>query len=169
MHFVSWQINTCPYSDAILKFRRRVQIYDKQSRDNAGNSNDPSKSGPLLVHCSNGCGRSGTYICLDANLQLAEEEGVVDIFNYSKALRKARVSMIENLEQYKFIYETIEESHICGKTWFHVSDIGQQMKQKSIKNRETGRNEFSNEFNVCLLMAIVRTVLMILFLVSIHI
>ena len=45
---------------------------------------------------SDGCGRSGTYICLDANLQLAEEEGVVDIFNYTKLLRESRKGMIEN-------------------------------------------------------------------------
>lgn len=46
---------------------------------------------------SNGCGRSGAFVCLDANLQLADEEGVVDIFNYAKKLRKSRHDMIENL------------------------------------------------------------------------
>lgn len=142
LHFVSWNINSCPFSDSILKFRRRVQIYEKQCRLNG------KSSGPLLVHCSNGCGRSGTYVCLDANLALAKEEGVVDIFNYAKALRKARVGMIDNLEQYKFIYETIEESHVCGKTWFHVDEISQQMKQKSIKNKVTKRNDYQNEFEV---------------------
>lgn len=144
LHFTSWNLNSCPYSDSILKFRRRVQIYEKQCQ-----SSDPSGPGsPLLVHCSNGCGRSGAYVCLDANLQLAEEEGTVDIFNYSRALRKARVSMIESLEQYKFIYETIEESYVCGKTWFHVREISNQMKNKGVKSVETKRNEYQNEFEV---------------------
>lgn len=104
-----------------------------------------------LVLCphSNGCGRSGTYVCLDANLQLAEDDGVVDIFNYAKSLRKARMNMIENLEQYKFVYETIEEWHVCGKTWFHVSEISQQMKPKSTKNKVTNQNEYQREFEVC--------------------
>lgn len=45
LHFVSWQQNSCPYSDAMLKFRRRAQIYEKQCRD-LKNGN-----GPVLVHC----------------------------------------------------------------------------------------------------------------------
>lgn len=111
--------------------------------------------GPV-IHCScsnsiyfsNGCGRSGTYVCLDANLELADEEGVVDIFNYAKGLRQARVSMIENLEQYRFIYETIEEWYVCGKTWFQVGEISQQMRHKSVKNETTKRNEYQEEFDV---------------------
>ena len=141
LHFISWKANACPFSDSILKFRRRVQIYEKKSRESG--SGNP---GPLLVHCNNGCGRSGTYICLDANLQLAEEEGVVDVFNYAKSLRKSRVDMIENLEQYRFIYETIEEYHTCGVTWFHFSEISQQMKTKSSKNKVTKQNEYQAEF-----------------------
>lgn len=155
LQFLSWNVDSCPYSDSMLKFRRRVQIYEKLCRNAEANLPDTSglfaKSGPLLVHCSNGCGRSGTYVGLDANLSLAEEEGVVDIFNYAKALRKARLEMIENVEQYKFIYETIEESHVCGVTWFHVSEISAQMKHKSVKNKVTRKNEYQNEFEVSVL------------------
>ncbi|KPM09468.1 tyrosine-protein phosphatase-like protein 2 [Sarcoptes scabiei] len=138
LHFYSWHVTACPYSDSILKFRRRVKMYQDQT--------SMQSTGPLLVHCSNGCGRSGTYVCLDANIDLAEEEGVVDIFNYSKTLRQSRMNMIENLEQYKFIYETIEEWYKCGKTWFHVSEITQQMNKKSIKNKLTNCNEYQREF-----------------------
>lgn len=113
-----------------------MQIYERQCQADASaaSTSTSTSCGPLVVHCSTGCGRSGTYVCLDANLQLAEEEGVLDIFNYARALRRARVSMIEHLEQYKFIYETIEESYVCGKTWFHVSEISAQMKAKSVKS-----------------------------------
>jgi protein tyrosine phosphatase len=50
-----------------------------------------------IFSLSDGCGRTGTYLCLDANLQLAEEEGMVDIFNYAKLLRESRKGMIENV------------------------------------------------------------------------
>ncbi|XP_046914794.2 receptor-type tyrosine-protein phosphatase epsilon isoform X2 [Dermatophagoides farinae] len=142
LHFQSWNVTACPYSDSILKFRRRVKLYQNQAVN----------SGPLLVHCSNGCGRSGTYVCLDANLDLVDDEGVVDIFNYAKNLRNSRTNMIENLEQYRFIYETIEEWYICGKTWFNVSEISQQMKHKSIKNKATKRNEYQAEFEKLMCM-----------------
>jgi hypothetical protein len=49
------------------------------------------------VDNSDGCGRTGTCLCIDANLQLAEEEGLVDIFGYSKSLRESRNGMIENV------------------------------------------------------------------------
>lgn len=41
LHFQSWNVTTCPYSDSILKFRRRVKFYQNQNVNNA----------PLLVHC----------------------------------------------------------------------------------------------------------------------
>lgn len=85
------------------------------------------------------------------------------------------MSMIEQLEQYRFIYETIEESVVCGKTWFHVSEISAQMKAKSAKrvaggtgagngkrggrrrgnnsnNSNVGKNEYQVEFEKLLRM-----------------
>lgn len=49
-------------------------------------------------------------------------------------------------EQYKFIYETIDEYYVCGKTWFHVSDISGQLKAKSVKDKVTRKNDYQLEF-----------------------
>lgn len=43
LHFLSWHMDSCPYSDSILKFHRRVQLYLKECKS--------KESGPLLVHC----------------------------------------------------------------------------------------------------------------------
>lgn len=109
LHFLSWQVNACPYSDAILKFRRRAKIYEKQLIEVHGDG-----MGPILVHCSNGCGRSGTYVCLDSNLSLAEEESVVDVFNYARKLRKSRMSLIENLVSLIFFSNYLLNLFIFG-------------------------------------------------------
>lgn len=65
---------------------------------------------------------------------------------------KNLIEIIFLKEQYRFVYETIEEWYICGKTWFHVNDIGLQMRHKSIKNRTTKRNEYQTEFEVNLFL-----------------
>lgn len=46
---------------------------------------------------SDGGGRSGVYLAVDANLELAEEEDAFDVFGYLKKLRQSRRGLIENL------------------------------------------------------------------------
>ncbi|GBO29031.1 hypothetical protein AVEN_229334-1, partial [Araneus ventricosus] len=112
-----------------------------------------------------GCGRTGAYICLDSNLDLAEEDSVYDVFGYTKSLRNARRGMVEDVNQYRFIYEALEESLISGQTWFPVSQIleeslisgqtwfpvsqiSQRLKHKSQKNPITRQNEYQREYEV---------------------
>jgi hypothetical protein len=49
------------------------------------------------VFFSDGGGRSGVYLAIDANLELAEEEDCFDVFGYLKKLRQSRKGLIENL------------------------------------------------------------------------
>lgn len=48
-------------------------------------------------------------------------------------------------EQYKFVYDTLEEFVVCGTSWFPVSELSQRLKQKSIKN-PTKMNEYQREY-----------------------
>ena len=50
---------------------------------------------PLLVHCSAGVGRTGTFIAIDIEMQRIEAEGVVDIYGCTKKLRARRVFMVQ--------------------------------------------------------------------------
>jgi len=138
-HYNSWASHTCPFISSLLHFRRRVRIcMDEMSKS--------GKTGPTIVHCNDGCGRTGTYLCIDANLELAEEDNVYDVFNYTKKMRQSRKFLIENLEQYKFVYDTIEEAMFCGKTWFPVSELHKRLKHKSQRNPITKKNEYSREY-----------------------
>ena len=49
-------------------------------------------------------------------------------------------------EQYKFVYDTLEEFVICGTSWFPVSELSQRLKQKSIKSPVTKINEYQREY-----------------------
>lgn len=48
---------------------------------------------------SDGGGRSGVYLAIDANMELAEEEDAFDVFGYLKKLRQSRKGLIEDLVQ----------------------------------------------------------------------
>ncbi|XP_015175080.1 PREDICTED: receptor-type tyrosine-protein phosphatase U isoform X2 [Polistes dominula] len=137
-HYTEWHSHTCPFGNAVLEFRRRVRAVVGSTIKN--------ESGPMVVHCNDGGGRSGVYLAIDANMELAEEEDAFDVFGYLKKLRQSRRGMIENLEQYKFVYDTLEEFVICGTSWFPVSELSLRLKQKSIKNPITKMNEYLREY-----------------------
>lgn len=50
----------------------------------------------VIVSISDGGGRSGVYLAIDANMELAEEEDAFDVFGYMKKLRQSRKGLIEN-------------------------------------------------------------------------
>lgn len=52
---------------------------------------------------SDGGGRSGVYLAIDANMELAEEEDAFDVFGYLKKLRQSRRGLIENLVRLNII------------------------------------------------------------------
>ena len=46
---------------------------------------------PSLFHSSSdGAGRSGVYLAIDANIELSEEDGVFDVYGYLKKMRQQR-------------------------------------------------------------------------------
>lgn len=138
-HYHNWASHTVPFIGSLLHFRRRVRICADQMAKSG-------KIGPTVVHCNDGCGRTGAYLCIDANLELADEDGVYDVFNYTKKLRQSRKLLIENLDQYKFVYDVLEESLFCGKTWFNVSELHQKLKHKSHRNATSKKNEYQIEY-----------------------
>ncbi len=83
-HFTTWPDHGVPdYATPILAFHRRVKSQHK-----------PSK-GPLLVHCSAGVGRTGTYIALDNILDQIAAENVVGVSSTIVKARKQRMKMVQ--------------------------------------------------------------------------
>jgi len=67
----------------LLAFRRKVRSLDAVA------------SGPLVVHCSAGVGRSGTYIALDTLLDEVKLRGEVDILAVVTYLRRQRMMLVQ--------------------------------------------------------------------------
>ena len=51
---------------------------------------------PLFLN-SDGAGRSGVYLAIDANIELSEEDGVFDVYGYLKKMRQQRRGLVESL------------------------------------------------------------------------
>jgi len=59
------------------------------------NSYEEPNTGPAIVHCSAGVGRTGTFIALDSLLQQAKEEAQIDVFDCVRHMRYSRVNMVQ--------------------------------------------------------------------------
>lgn len=138
-HFTEWHSHNCPFPNSILEFRRRVRAV-------VGHRIKSNEAGPMVIHCNDGGGRSGVYLAIDANMELGEEEDTFDVFGYLKKLRQSRRGLVDNVDQYKFIYDTLEEFIICGNSWFPVNELSQRLKQKSLKNPISKMNEYQREY-----------------------
>ncbi|XP_061167523.1 tyrosine-protein phosphatase 10D-like [Saccostrea echinata] len=107
-HFTAWPDFGVPEKPpTLIKFVRIVR--DQMIRE----------CGPILVHCSAGVGRSGTFIVLDRLLQEIKERDTVDIFSIVHDLRKERVWMVQTEQQYVCIHQCLlcvlegrEEEHV---------------------------------------------------------
>lgn len=68
--------------------------------------------GPPILHCSAGCGRTGTMITIDTICRMllfsTQEDIEYDlVFAVVDYLREQRVSMVQSLDQFAFCYEAI--------------------------------------------------------------
>ena len=115
--YYQWHIHACPFTNSLLQFRRRVRVYMEEMVPK-----EP-EPGPVIVHCSDGCARTGTYMAIDANLELCEEDNAFDIFNYVRKMRIARRGMVESVDQYKFIYLCLEEAYVSGTCSLHTVNV----------------------------------------------
>ncbi|KAK6537938.1 hypothetical protein TWF694_010834 [Orbilia ellipsospora] len=78
------------------------------------NSKNEAVDSPLVVHCSAGVGRSGTFIALD-HLLAEIEHGTYDsafgdpIFELVDRLREQRMYMVQSEPQYEYLYKVVRE------------------------------------------------------------
>uniref|UniRef100_A0A674PMN3 Receptor-type tyrosine-protein phosphatase kappa n=1 Tax=Takifugu rubripes TaxID=31033 RepID=A0A674PMN3_TAKRU len=134
-HFTGWPDHGVPYhATGLLGFIRRVK------------SKTMTNAGPMVVHCSAGAGRTGCFIVIDIMLDMAEREGVVDIYNCVRELRSRRVNMVQTEEQYVFIHDAILEACLCGDTTIPASQLRSVYYDMNRLDPQTNSSPIKEEF-----------------------
>uniref|UniRef100_A0A8B9K3T0 protein-tyrosine-phosphatase n=1 Tax=Astyanax mexicanus TaxID=7994 RepID=A0A8B9K3T0_ASTMX len=112
LHFTSWPDFGVPFSPiGMLKFLKKVKQVN------------PSYAGPIVVHCSAGVGRTGTFIVIDGMIDMMHEEQKVDVFGFVSKIRDQRSQLIQTDMQYSFIYQALLEYFLYGDTELDVSSL----------------------------------------------
>ncbi|XP_006825167.2 receptor-type tyrosine-protein phosphatase N2-like [Saccoglossus kowalevskii] len=98
-HYLTWPDNGVPPNPkGILEFRRKV------------NKSFRGRACPIMVHCSDGCGRSGTYCLIDMVLnRMTKGAKEIDIAATLEHIRDQRIKMVKTREQFDFALKTVAE------------------------------------------------------------
>ncbi|XP_077356366.1 receptor-type tyrosine-protein phosphatase O isoform X2 [Festucalex cinctus] len=98
LNYTSWPDHGVPTVNAIESILQFVHIVRQQ----ANRTKDP-----IVVHCSAGVGRTGTFMALDRLMQHIREHEFVDILGMVSEMRSHRLSMVQTEEQYVFIHQCV--------------------------------------------------------------
>ncbi|XP_048256541.1 receptor-type tyrosine-protein phosphatase alpha-like isoform X11 [Haliotis rufescens] len=147
-HFTTWPDHGTPEETALTEFLWLVRTAPTIQHE------------ALLVHCSAGVGRTGTYIAVDYLLDQALAEDRVDVFGCVSRMRDQRKGMIQTKEQYTCVYMALYETLEFGNTAISVEDfryrrnmrgafsMGRMAVSKLIETLNTERKEQSQEPSV---------------------
>ncbi|XP_054572645.1 tyrosine-protein phosphatase non-receptor type 9 isoform X3 [Eptesicus fuscus] len=109
--FLSWPDYGVPSSAAsLIDFLRAVRSQQRLAVSSLGaHSKGQCPEPPIVVHCSAGIGRTGTFCSLDICLAQLEELGTLNVFQTVSRMRTQRAFSIQTPEQYYFCYKAILE------------------------------------------------------------
>ncbi|XP_052828236.1 receptor-type tyrosine-protein phosphatase T isoform X2 [Octopus bimaculoides] len=124
-HFTSWSDHGVPPTPTgLVNFMMKIR------------NDSEAETGPLVVHCSAGIGRSGTFIALDFLMDEALHQGTIDIFGCVNRMRKARLNMVQIEDQYEFIYFALVESIFLQQTQVTIENFPSFYQKLNEENEE---------------------------------
>ncbi|XP_061180793.1 receptor-type tyrosine-protein phosphatase kappa-like [Saccostrea echinata] len=131
-HYTRWPDHGTPNPLNLVVFHRHFRHKIKPSRH------------PILIHCSAGIGRTGTFIAFDVLSRYGKDNGKVNIIEYVKAMRKDRMTMIQNVDQYMFLYKALFEFFRRQNKYIRREEY---LKFYSDLGRRETRKQITDEYN----------------------
>lgn len=91
---------------------------------------------PILIHCSAGVGRTGTFLTIWNSVDEYRTEKKVNVFETVKKLRLQRMGVVETEEQYKFVHRCILDTILHKDSGFDINQLSQLSPHNKKSNTE---------------------------------
>lgn len=124
-HFLAWPDHDVP--DVFEPFKKLSQRVQQRIRK-------LSKASPVVVHCSAGIGRTGTYIVITTILEDItnakknnEKPPAINLMQTVHRLREMRTGMVNHPDQYEYCYKTIL-AHVKEQLGHSIDDLTKKSK-----------------------------------------
>jgi protein tyrosine phosphatase len=124
-HYTAWPDFGVPASTAGI-----LHMLDK-----ANETQKKSQTGPIVVHCSAGAGRTGTLIAIDINRQRAALEDCIDILDTLNKVRLQRFALIQSEDEYAFVYRALKDALSVRDTNMTPLELRKRCEQLSNVSR----------------------------------
>nr|KAG5699346.1 hypothetical protein BaRGS_004283 [Batillaria attramentaria] len=125
-HYMAWPDHGVPLAASLVDYWRYVKAR-------------ATSTVPLLVHCSAGVGRTGTFIALDIASEKESRGDDVNVNEIVTQLREQRALMVQSEAQYKFLHEVILEAHTSRATRVTVAQFDSIFPDSIDENKENAR------------------------------
>ncbi|XP_070192180.1 receptor-type tyrosine-protein phosphatase epsilon-like [Littorina saxatilis] len=117
-HYTMWPDHGIPTTTGLVDFWRTVRTSHRQQQ--------PSSS--LVVHCSAGVGRTGTFIGLDILMDQLQQQQHIDICKVVNDMRNDRCNMIQAKSQYCILHEAVFEAYTSQDCRLQNRDVDSVFK-----------------------------------------
>ncbi|KAK3101774.1 hypothetical protein FSP39_006244 [Pinctada imbricata] len=136
-HYTEWPDHGVPdFTLPVLKFVQKSAMLN------------PSKAGPIVVHCSAGVGRTGTYILIDSMIAQINTEGTINIPEFLLNIRKQRNYLVQTEEQYMLIHDALAEYLMCPNSEVKGGELSKYIEKLSESSGDNGSTVLQNQYQL---------------------
>uniref|UniRef100_H2YNY5 Tyrosine-protein phosphatase non-receptor type 20 n=1 Tax=Ciona savignyi TaxID=51511 RepID=H2YNY5_CIOSA len=127
-HYTTWPDHNIPITTTGLhRLKQAVMEQHKKS----------GESKPIVVHCSAGAGRTGTFIAFDSLSMQMNDKPSINVFDTVVNLRMQRMDMVQTQNQYMFLHKLVAEVYMLGQTDIPMMSL--ESKTKELESARPGK------------------------------